>query len=89
MKINVTKEMFVRAFREANRESNFSEEAKEAIYDYLIDMESNQSEIEPELDIIDICCSFTEVLKSDEDEMKNYSKCERVIELKDSVIFSS
>jgi len=52
-------------------------------------MESNQSEIEPELDIIDICCSFTEVLKSDEGEMKNYSKCERVIELKDSVIFSS
>lgn len=89
MKISVTKEMFVRAFKEANREENFSEEAKEAIYDYLIEMESNQSEMEPELDIIDICCSFTEVMKSDEDEMKNYSKCEQVIVLKDSVIFSS
>ena len=80
--------MFVRAFKEANREENFSQEAKEAIYDYLIEMEES-SEVETELDIIDICCSFTEVMKSDEDEMKNYSKCEQVIVLKDSVIFSS
>lgn len=88
MKINVTKEMFVRAFKEANREENFSQEAKEAIYDYLKEYEES-SEVDPELDIIDICCSFTEVMKSDEDEMKNYSKCEPVIVLKDSVIFSS
>ena len=88
MKISVTKEMFVRAFKEENREENFSEEAKEAIYDYLIEMESNQSEMEPELDIIDICCSFAEVMKSDEDGMKNVSVCEPVIVLKDSVIFS-
>lgn len=87
MKISVTKEMFVEAFKKANRETQFSEEAKEAIYDYLIEMEET-SEVEPELDVIDICCSFSEVSLSDDAELKAYSRCEPVIVLSKSLVFS-
>ena len=65
MKINVTKEMFVNAFKEAGRETQFSEEAKMEIYDYLLFIES-------ELNIPSICCSFSEVSLDNEDELKKY-----------------
>ena len=87
MKINVTKEMFVNAFKEANRETQFSEEAKMEIYDYLLFIESESAELEPELNIPDICCSFSEVSLDNENELKKYGVQEPVIVCGRSVVF--
>jgi len=87
MKISVTKEMFVEAFKQANRENQFSQKAKEAIYDYLLLCEE-EIQSERELDVVEVCCTFTEVLKKDEDELKKYSQCMPAIVLKKSLIFN-
>jgi len=50
---------FVRAFTEMNRESNFSEEGRIALFDFLTELESDTGS-EIELDVISICCDFTE-----------------------------
>lgn len=72
MKINVTKEMFVNAFKEAGRETQFSEEAKMEIFDYLLSLEPESAEFEPELNIPSICCSFSEVSLDNENELEKY-----------------
>ena len=87
MKINVTKEMFVNAFKEAGRETQFSEEAKMEIYDYLLFIESESAEFEPELNITDICCSFSEVSLDNEDELKKYGVQVPVISCGRSVVY--
>ena len=46
---------FVRAFTEMNRETNFSEEGRIALFDFLEEVNPNS-----ELDVIAICCDFTE-----------------------------
>ena len=58
MKTNVTLSDFRDAFQ-AMRPDNFSYEGLEALYDWLIDMEdTNESEIG--LDVIALCCDFSE-----------------------------
>jgi len=51
----ITQWDFVRAFTEMNRESNFSEEGRVALFDFLEEVNSDS-----ELDVIAICCDFTE-----------------------------
>lgn len=46
---------FVRAFTEMNRETNFSEEGRLALFDFLEEVNPDS-----ELDVIAICCDFTE-----------------------------
>ena len=46
---------FVRAFTEMNRESNFSEEGRIALFELLEEVNPDS-----ELDVIAICCDFTE-----------------------------
>ena len=46
---------FVRAFTEMNRETNFSEEGRIALFDFLEEVNPDS-----ELDVISICCEFTE-----------------------------
>jgi len=46
---------FVRAFTEMDRENNFSEEGRIALFDFLEEVDPNS-----ELDVIAICCDFTE-----------------------------
>lgn len=87
MKITVTKEMFVNAFKEAHRETQFSFEAKLEIYDYLISIEPESPEFEPELNITDICCSFSEVSLDNENELQKYGVQEPVIQCGRSVVF--
>ena len=56
----VTESDFIQAFDDYGRGNNFSIEAREALYEYLEDL----SEItgEPiELDVIGICCDFSEI----------------------------
>ena len=46
---------FVRAFTEMNRESNFSEEGRIALFEFLEEVNPDS-----ELDVIAICCEFSE-----------------------------
>ncbi len=50
---------FLEEFRRYGREDQFSDEGKKAIYDYLNDLSEDTGE-HIELDIISICCDFTE-----------------------------
>ena len=59
MKQTVTKSEFTAAFHNANRANNFSHAGLEALYDYLTELERDTGE-ECELDVIALCCDFTE-----------------------------
>lgn len=50
---------FCDAFRDMGRSHNFSYEGRRAIFDYLEDLEES-CEQEIELDVIAICCEFSE-----------------------------
>ena len=58
MKQTVTENDFIQAF-EAIRPDNFSLEGLRALFDWFEDYESGTGE-EMELDVIAICCDFTE-----------------------------
>ena len=59
MKQTVTEYQFVEAFRHAGRESQFSVNARRALFDYLESFE-HDSGTELELDPIAVCCDFAE-----------------------------
>ena len=50
---------FLEEFRRYGREDQFTYEAKKALYDYLNDLSEDIGEV-IELDIIAICCDYTE-----------------------------
>ena len=50
---------FLEEFRNYGREDQFSYEGKKALYDYLSDLSEDLGE-PLELDVIGICCDFTE-----------------------------
>ena len=58
MKQNINEYQFERAFNEC-RPNNFSYEGLSALYDYLMQYEEETGQ-ELELDVIAICCDFTE-----------------------------
>lgn len=60
---------FERAFSEAGRSNNFSHEGLEALYDYLDDLSEETGE-NIELDVIALCCEYTE--ESFDDIINNY-----------------
>lgn len=62
---------FVEAFKDYNRENNFSRLGREALYDYLWDLSEDIGE-NINLDVIAICCDFTEYNNLDE-YLKDYS----------------
>lgn len=59
MHINVTSAMFADAFRRMGREDQFSREALEALFNYLEEYEE-ETGFRVELDVIGLCCEFTE-----------------------------
>ena len=59
MKIDVTLDMFRNKFVDYDRGEQFSYEGLEALYEYLIDLERDMGE-EIILDVIALCCEFTE-----------------------------
>ena len=59
MHINVTSAMFADAFRRMGREDQFSREALEALFEYIENYEEDTG-IRVELDVIGLCCEFTE-----------------------------
>ncbi len=56
---------FLEEFRRYEREDQFSYEGKKALYDYLSDLSEDLGE-PIELDIIGICCDFTEYTSLEE-----------------------
>jgi len=72
MYTNVSESDFIHAFEDMNRESNFTREGRQALYDYLTQLEDDLGE-KIELDVIAICCEYSEY-ENLEDFQKNYSK---------------
>ena len=70
MKTTVYKSDFIDAFNEANRTNQFSYEAREILFDYFEQYEEATGE-QIELDVIAICCEYSEDHWSDIAE--NYS----------------
>ena len=60
MKKTVYEDGFVRAFDDMNRSDNFSVKARRALYNYIITMEEDACGDEYELDVIEICCTYSE-----------------------------
>lgn len=59
MKETVNFYRFCDAFKEMNRDNNFSYEGKRALFDYLEEYERSTGE-DIELDIIALCCEYSE-----------------------------
>lgn len=70
MKQTITKSMFMDAFRYMGRQDDFSYEAKNALYDYIIEYEESCG-IEEELDIIALCCEYNE--ETIQEVLNNYN----------------
>jgi len=81
MKQSVNEWDFIDAFKQAGREDNFSYEGLKALFEYLEEYEDSTGE-ELELDVVAICCDFTEYedLKELQD---NYSDIEDMDDLQD------
>ena len=80
--VNITD--FVNAF-EKLRPSNFSYEGLESLYNYLTDYEQDTG-TEIELDVIALCCDYSEY--KDLDEYKqNYSSINSIKDIKDVATF--
>lgn len=59
MKITINSSEFVDAFRKAGRGEQFSYNGLQALFDHLEEMEAGSGE-EMELDVIAICCDYSE-----------------------------
>jgi len=75
----ITFNSFTDAFRDYNRQDQFSYEALRAIFEYLEDYEDG-CDNQMELDVIAICCEFTEY-EDLEDLQTNYSDIESLEDL--------
>lgn len=64
MKQTINFYQFRQAFKDMGREKQFSYEALEAIFEYMEDYERDSGE-EIELDVIAICCEWTEASPKD------------------------
>ena len=59
MKTTINEYDFIEAFKSAGRENQFSREGLIALFHYLDELEQETGE-EMELDVIALCCGFTE-----------------------------
>ena len=71
MKEVINKSQFTDRFIDMNRNNNFSYDGKGALFDYLEALEED-TETEIELDIIALCCDFTEY-EDYKEFLKDYS----------------
>lgn len=71
MKEEITFNRFCDRFKDMNRDNNFSYNGKRALFDYLEEMEE-QTDEPYELDIIALCCDYTEY-ESIKEYLENYN----------------
>ena len=84
MKKSVTITDFMDAF-EKTRPANFTYEGLECLYNYLIDYEQDTG-TEIELDVIALCCDYSEYKNLDEYK-QNYSSINSIKDIKDATTF--
>lgn len=82
MKQTITRSDFHDTFRNFGRLENFSYEAREALFDYFEQYETDSGK-EIELDVIAICCDYNE--DSIKDVLSNYN-LESLEELQDNTV---
>jgi hypothetical protein len=83
---NISESEFIHRFDEYNRSNNFTYEGRQALYNYLTDLEEDTGQ-EMELDIIALCCEFDEYENVKEFLNSYYGKDEyskRMEDLKDT-----
>ena len=81
MKQNINFSQFCDAFKDHERENQFSYEGKRALFDYLENYEE-ETGTELNLDVVAFCCEYTEY--ENIEELKNsYPKIETIEELED------
>ena len=93
MKITVDESMFVARFDEMNRSENFSRAGRRALFQYIEDLESDAGE-ELELDVIGLCCEFSEdtienvLVEYDLESIEDLRDSTTVIEVdKDTIVY--
>ena len=86
MKQSVSITNFIDAF-EKMRPSNFTYEGLECLYNYLIECEQDTGE-EFELDVIALCCDFSEY-KDLEEYKKNYSSINSIEDIQSATTYIS
>lgn len=64
MKQTITLSMFRDAFRDYGRNDNFSREGLEVLFNWITELESDTG-TETELDVIALCCDWSEIRVSD------------------------
>jgi len=84
MKKSVSITDFMDAFKKM-RPSNFTYEGLECLYNYLIDFEQDTN-TEIELDVIALCCDYSEYKNLDE-YRKSYSSINSIKDIKDATTF--
>jgi len=87
MKTRVTLDDFMQAFKDRGRESQFSRPALYGLFNYLERYEQDTGE-EIELDVIALCCDYTEMEYSDisHEYRIDVSDCEDVEEARERVL---
>ena len=84
MKQTVTFCGFCDAFRDYDRNENFSYKGKRALFDWIEDLDEDCG-TETELDVIALCCEFTEY--EDLEEIQgNYTDIETIDQLRDNTL---
>lgn len=78
----ITQTQFNDAFYEANRQDQFSYEGKIALYDYLEELE-NDCNMTIELDVIGLCCEYSEYEDIEEFNKDQCQEYETIEELED------
>ncbi len=61
MKQQVTRNTFIDAFIDMEREDQFSRWALNSLYDYFSEIEEECPDVEFELDVIALCCEYVEM----------------------------
>jgi len=72
MKITINESMFIQQFRLYGRSDEFSSNALRALYKHLEEVYGEDGEYEYALDVVSLCCIFTE-FDTALDAAKNYS----------------
>ena len=81
MQETVTESMFIDAFRDCNREENFTYYVRVAMFEYFTELEDDIGE-QIEFDPIGICCAYTQY-ESLAEIQENYDSVKDLDDLRD------
>ena len=91
MKKTITKQDFINEFKNSYRKDNFSTQGLEKLFDYFEYFEDETNE-QIELDIIAICCDFTEYtslkdLQNSYDVPNDFAKAKEYLNERTQVVY--